>query len=56
MKITSFCFLMEMFGIGITGIQYLLGGGITPGVTISIGFILSACIVYTYARWQEVNE
>ena len=55
MKITTFCFLMEMFGIGSIGIQYLLGG-ITPGVTISMGFVLSACIIYTYARWKEVNE
>ena len=53
---TTFCFLMEMLGVGIIGIQYLLDGGITPGVTASAGFVLSACIIYTYARWKEVNE
>ena len=53
---TTFCFLMEMFGISSIGIQYLLDGGITPGVTTSMGFAICACIIYTYARWQEVNE
>ena len=56
MRITTFCFLMEMLGICSISIQYLLNGGITPGIWVSMGFLLSACIVYTYARWQEVNE
>lgn len=47
---------MEMVGIGSIGIQYLIDGAITPGVTASVGFALCACIIYTYARWQEVNE
>ena len=47
---------MEMFGIISIGVQYLLDGGITSGVTASVGFALCACIIYTYARWQEVNE
>jgi len=53
---TTFCFLMEMVGIGSIGIQYLIDGAITPGVTASVGFVLSTCIIYTYARWIEVNE
>ena len=56
MRITSFCFLMELFGIGSIGIQYFLNGGITSGIWVSMGFLLCACISYTYARWQEVNE
>ena len=56
MRITTFCCLMEMFGIGSIGIQYLLDGGIKPAATASMGFVLCACIIYTYAGWQEVNE
>ena len=56
MRITTFCFLMELFGIGIIGIQYLFNGVITPGIQIAMGFLLCACIIYTYARWMEVNE
>ena len=56
MRITTFCFFLESFGIGSIGIQYLLEGSITPGIWVSMGFLLCACVTYTYARWQEVNE
>ncbi len=55
MRFTYFCFLMELIGIGSIGIQYLLNG-MTSGVLVSTGFLLCACISYTYARWLEVNE
>jgi hypothetical protein len=55
LRITTFCFILELFSIGSIGIQYLLNGNMTPGVWLSMGFLLCACITYTYARWQEVN-
>jgi CHASE2 domain-containing sensor protein len=54
LRITTFCFLMELVGIASISIQYLLNGGMIPWV--SMGFLLCACIIYTYARLQEVNE
>ena len=56
MRITTFCFLMELCGIGSIGIQYFLNGFVTPGIQIAMGFLLCACITYTYARWHEVNK
>ncbi len=56
MRITTFCFILELAGITIIGIQYLLDSAMTPGMWVSTGFLLCACITYTYARWQEVNE
>ena len=56
MRITTFCFILELFGIGSIGIHYLLEVTMTPGMWVSMGFLLCACITYTYARWQEVNK
>ena len=56
MRITTFCFVMELIGIGSIGIQYLFKVSMTSGIWVSMGFLLCACITYTYARLQEVNE
>ena len=56
MRISTFCFLLELPGIVALTIQYLFNVGMTPGMWTALGFSLCACIIYVYARLQEDKE
>lgn len=56
MRITTFCFLMMLPGIASLTIQHIFDVGMTPAIWTALGFSLCACIIYVYARLQEVNE
>ena len=56
MRISTFCFLTLLPGIASLIIQYLFDVGMTSAIWTALGFSLCGCIIYVYARLQEVNE